>query len=489
MNFTKNTDKKYWQRRTKIIATVGPSTSGLEAIESLIQAGVDLVRINFSHGTHDQNKAIINLVRKTARKFGRIIGILVDVQGPKIRVSRFKESEIYLNTGDKFILDANLDKDSGTNKSVGIDYKELPDDVDSGDTLLLDDGRIVLSVDKVLEKKIYCTVETGGKLSKHKGINKIGGGLSTRALTEKDVEDIKFATTMNVDYVAISFPRNKEDILEAKTVINVCGGSVGVVAKIERTEALVNIDEILRVSDGVMVARGDLAVEIGEVEVPLAQKLIINRARELGKPVIVATQMMESMSYSKMPTRAEVSDVANAVFEHTDAVMLSAETATGIHPISVIQKISRVCITAEKNPSTQQSHHRLKSKFRYTDEAIAMASMYTANHVDTSAIISLTESGSTPLVMSRIKTNIPVYAMSRFRKTLNTMSLYRGVYPIYFNHNYQSGTQLNTRIIDTLRKYRIFSNNDKIILTKGDSQEKMGRTNTMKILYTKDDYK
>lgn len=477
-----NKNNHHLLRRTKIIATLGPSTDDPAVMKQLIMVGLNVVRLNFSHGSHEEHKKRMELVRETAKACNRVVGIIADMQGPKIRVANFKGGKIKLKKGGKFTLDASLDPNAGSQESVGIDYKGLPQDVSKGNELLLDDGRITLIVDKVSGDEIHCTVEVGGILSNHKGINRKGGGLSAKALTDKDREDIEFANTMNVDYVAISFPRSAEDILEARELVNYHKGHTGIIAKIERAEAVVNLEEIVKASDGVMVARGDLAVEIGDEQVPLVQKDTIKKARRLGKPVIIATQMMESMIHSTVPTRAEVSDVANGVLENTDAVMLSAETAVGDYPLLVIEAMSRVCITAEQMPRFQKSHHRMESHFEKVDEAIAMATMYTANHFDISAIISLTESGGTALMMSRIRTAMPIYGLSRFPKALGRMSLYRGVYPIDFDVTKYTRDDINCKVVGLLMDQGALENNDCVILTKGDHLGEGGGTNAMKIL-------
>jgi pyruvate kinase len=474
------------QRRTKIVVTLGPATDDLAVLEQMIAAGVDVVRLNFSHGTHQEHQGRMEKVRQCAAKLKREVGILADLQGPKIRVACFKNKKIMLKEGAKFILDAALADDMGTEECVGIDYKDLPNDVKRGDTLLLDDGRLVLSVTDVNASKIICQVGVGGELSDHKGINRLGGGLSARALTEKDIKDLKFVATMNVDYVAISFPRGADDVNQAKALLKAANTNASVIAKIERTEAVKAIDEIIQASDGVMVARGDLAVEIGEAEVPAVQKLIIHRARALDKPVITATQMMESMIHSSVPTRAEVSDVANAVLDGTDAVMLSAETAIGDNPAKVVATMARVCLSAEKSLSTQISKHRLECHFQQIDEAIAMATMYAANHMDVTAIIALTESGSTPLLMSRIRSGIPIFGLSRHALTRGKMVLYRGVYPINFDVTKCNPIEVNRDAIATVQQQGFLCEGDLVIITKGDSMGVHGGTNTMKIVRVSD---
>ncbi|ACJ19399.1 pyruvate kinase [Coxiella burnetii] len=469
-------------RRTKIIATLGPATDDLSILEEIIHEGVDIIRLNFSHGTHEKHKQRIEMVRKAAKKQERVIGILADLQGPKIRISSFKTGKINLKKGELFILDAGLPPEEGTEKSVGIDYKNLPKDVKAEDILLLDDGRLTLKVQNVKGEQIICRVVEGGALSDHKGINRLGGGLSAEAMTEKDINDLKFAVDFDVDYVAISFPHDAQDILKAKHLVQGYKGKAGIIAKIERTEAVKNIDAIIEASDGVMVARGDLAVEIGDAQVPLVQKDIIHRARSMDKPVIIATQMMESMIHATVPTRAEVSDVANAVLDNTDAVMLSAETAVGDYPVLAVAAMARTCVVSESQPRSHISRHRVECRFKRIDEAIAMATMYAANHLDIKAIITLTESGITPLWMSRIRTAIPIYGLSRFDKSLGRMTLYRGVYPIKFDPTQYTRDEINVKAVETLQSQDLLKNGDLVVLTKGDYMGVGGGSNAMKIM-------
>lgn len=469
-------------KRTKIVATLGPATDDQTIMLNLLKAGVDMVRLNFSHGTHDAHKKRIEMVRECAKKLHKEVGVLADLQGPKIRVAKFKDGKVMLQSQAKFILDAALAADVGTEEMVGIDYKDLPNDVKAGDTLLLDDGRIVLTVQEVKETRIITTVKVGGILSNNKGINRQGGGLSAAALTDKDKADLIYAVSMNVNYIAVSFPRSALDIIEARNLLKEAGGDAGIIAKIERTESVINIDEIIQASDAIMVARGDLAVEIGDEEVPAVQKLIIQRARAHNKPVITATQMMESMIENPIPTRAEVSDVANAVLDLTDAVMLSAETATGKYPVQVVESMARVCVAAEKLPSTQKHEPRNNGKYNRVDEAIAMATVFTANQMDIKAIICLTESGSTPLMMSRINTGIPIYGFSRYEATRGKMTLYRDVYPISFDVMKLKRWEVNRDAVSELHRLGFVSDGDLVILTKGDHMGMHGGTNAMKIL-------
>ena len=404
-------------RRTKIVATLGPGSSSPEVIEEMIQAGVDVFRLNFSHGTPEEQRHRNTMIRECSERVGRIVGILADLQGPKIRTGRFVDGRVQLIRGEHFILDASLGDDEGTSERVGITYKDLPSDVKPGNQLLLDDGRVELEVVEVRGSEIHCVVGYTCELSDNKGINLRGGGLSAPALTEKDKEDIKTAAALDVDYVALSFARSADDVELCRDYVRKAGCDAGIVTKVERADAVDNIDEIIEASDVIMVARGDLGVELGDAELPAIQKSMIKKARDLNKVVITATQMMESMITNPIPTRAEVFDVANAVLDGTDAVMLSGETAVGRYPVKVVQAMSRICEHAEKQREAMRSDHRVHLMFGRVDEAIAMATMYTANHLEVAAIASLTESGATVLWMSRISSGIPIYAFTRHPKT------------------------------------------------------------------------
>ncbi len=469
-------------RRTKIVATLGPATDDKESIIELIKAGVNVVRLNFSHGNADDHRQRCRLVRECAKEVGRQVGVLADLQGPKIRIDRFKDGKITLNEGDEFILDADCDPNEGDQDRVGIAYKKLPDDVLAGDTLLLDDGRIVLKVGKVRNNQIHCVVEVGGILSNNKGINRQGGGLSADALTDKDKEDIKVAAEIEADYVAVSFPRCAADIVYARELLAAAGGHGGIVAKIERKEALDNIEEIIIASDVIMIARGDLGVEIGDAELPAVQKHLIKLARAMNRLAITATQMMESMIENPIPTRAEVFDVANAVLDGTDAVMLSAETAAGKYPAKSVAAMGRICVEAEKQRIARVSGHRLNTRFSRTDEAIAMAAMYTANHFGVKAIVALTESGATPLWMSRISSEVPIFALTPHTRTGRKMTLYKGIKPILFNTDTNDHAVVNRQVIAELQKRNVVEDGDLVIITKGDLMGVAAGTNAMKIV-------
>jgi len=469
-------------RRTKIIATLGPATDDPKVLDRVIEAGVDVARINFSHGTHEEHIERAEKVRNRARAHGRQVGVLCDLQGPKIRIECFKDGKVTLQEGDNFILDTAMEPAAGTSERVGMAYKDLPEDVKRGDTLLLDDGRIVLWVDEVVGTEVICRVVVGGDLSDRKGLNRQGGGLSAPALTRKDREDIRVAARIKADYLAVSFPRTAEDVEEARRLMREAGGHAAIMAKIERADALDNIESLIEASDAIMIARGDLGVEIGDAALPPVQKNLIQVARKMNRVVITATQMMESMIYSHIPTRAEVFDVANAVLDGTDAVMLSAETATGKYPDKVIAAMDRICCEAEKQRVALLSDHRINTKFKHIDEAIAMATMYTANHLGVKAIAALTESGSTTLWMSRISSGIPIYALTGHVETRRKVTLYRGVYPVSFEVTSMDHAELNREAIDELLRRGAVRDGDLVIITKGDLTGVMGGTNAMKIV-------
>lgn len=474
-------------RRTKIVATLGPATDTDEAMEAIILAGVDVVRLNFSHGDPDDHRTRLARLRAAADRAGRCVGVLGDLQGPKIRIDRFREGRVQLQEGASFALDGDLDRDAGDGTQVGLTYKELPQDVRPDDILLLDDGRIVLKVTAVNGARIETTVVVGGELSNNKGINRQGGGLSAPAITEKDREDIRLAAELQVDYLAVSFPRSAQDLHLARSLLNDAGWEAGICAKIERSEALEVIDEIIAASEVIMIARGTSAWRLVTPSSPGVQKTLISRARTLNRLVITATQMMETMIQNPIPTRAEVFDVANAVLDGTDAVMLSGETATGRYPARVVESMDRICEAAERQRAARQSDHRMDSTFGRVDEAIAMATMYTANHLDVAAIAALTESGSTALWMSRISSGIPIYALTQHESTSRRMTLYRGVYPRILEPIPESHESLNREAVNLLRAEGVVQDGGLVIITKGDLQGEHGGTNAMKIVRVGDE--
>jgi len=474
------------ERRTKIVSTLGPATDDPAVLEKLILAGVNVVRLNFSHGSPQDHRLRAELVRELAQKHHRYVAVLGDLQGPKIRIARFTLGSITLAVGDSFILDASLDRDAGNQQRVGIDYKELPKDCNSGDLLLLDDGRVVMEVESIQGSCLHCRVTVAGTLSNNKGINRQGGGLTAPALTEKDRADIRLAAEIGVDYLAVSFPRSAQDMEQARSLLQQAGGNAGMVAKIERAETVTDhqvLDDIIRASEVVMVARGDLGVEIGDAQLIGVQKHIIKRARSLNKVVITATQMMESMINSPMPTRAEVFDVANAVLDGTDAVMLSAETAAGDFPVQTVEAMDRVILGAEQHPQAHTSNHRLNEEFTNIDESIALSAMYTANHLEgVKAIICMTETGNTPLLMSRISSGLPIFAFSPHQKTQNRVTMYRGVNTVPFDTQGMVKAKINQCAVQALQAQGIVQDGDLVVITKGDYVNVHGGTNTMKVV-------
>lgn len=473
-------------RRTKIVCTMGPALDREGVLEQLIKSGANVMRINFSHGSAQEHVRRAENIRTIAKKLGTVVAIVGDLQGPKIRISTFKDGPILLKTGDLFTLDADLPKGEGTQEAVGIDYKNLPEDVKTGDVLMLDDGRVQLSVVSVVGSKILTSVLVPGPLSNNKGINKKGGGLSAPALTEKDRNDIKIAAEIGVDYVAVSFPRTGEDIELARNLLRQAGSDAKIIAKVERAEVVVSDEamaDVVKAADAVMVARGDLGVEIGDAQLMGVQKRLIKKSREYNRPIITATQMMESMIKAPMPTRAEVMDVANAVLDGTDAVMLSAETAAGDYPVETVCAMSQVCRGAEKYPPMTVSTYRTDQTFKDGEETIAMSAMFAANHLACiKGIVSLTETGHTPLLMSRLRSNLPIFALAPTERTLNWCNLFRGVYPLEFSvSDFETMEQAAKGALQALKKKGYLTHGDWVIVTHGDT-DKSGFTNEMKIM-------
>ena len=471
------------RRATKIVATLGPASSDPVLLEKMIRAGVNVVRLNFSHGVAQDHVDRAQLVREVAQRTGREVAIMADLQGPKIRVGKFADGKVMLERGEKFVLDASR-IELGDVKGVGLDYKELPREVKAGDVLLLNDGLIVLTVNAVRGEEGHTTVKLGGELSNNKGINKQGGGLTAPALTTKDMEDIKTAMSFQADYVAVSFPKNASDMEMARLLCNVAAAPYkhkpGLIAKIERAEAIPQLEEILRVSDGIMVARGDLAVEVGNAAVPALQKRMIKMARAADKLVITATQMMESMIFNPVPTRAEVSDVANAVLDGTDAVMLSAETAAGRFPLETVEEMAKICEEAEKAEYKELDADFTGKTFTRIDQSIALGALFTAHHLGAKAIVTLTDSGSTPLWMSRHDIRVPIYAMTPNLATQRKMALYRNVRPLLIDTSVDRDTALEQAEGHLLRR-NIVQSGDVYAITCGEPMGAPGGTNLLKI--------
>jgi pyruvate kinase len=470
-------------RATKIVATLGPASSSPEVLTQMILAGVDVVRLNFSHGKAQDHIDRANLVRDVARQAGKEVAIMADLQGPKIRVGKFENGKIILEAGQKFVLDA-ASTTLGTNERVGLDYKELPRDVKPGDTLLLNDGLLKLTVEAVRGDEVHTVVVIGGDLSNNKGINKAGGGLTAPALTSKDMEDIKTAMSFQCEYLAVSFPKNSTDMEMARQLANVAGEpwrhKPGMIAKIERSEAIPVLEAILRASDGIMVARGDLAVEVGNAAVPALQKRMIRMARDMDKVVITATQMMESMIVNPVPTRAEVSDVANAVLDGTDAVMLSAETAAGKYPVETIEQMAAIALEAERAEDVTLDSDFTNKHFGRIDQSIAMGALFTAHHLGCKAILALTESGSTALWMSRHKIKVPIYGLTAQPISQRKMALYRNVSPLLMP-TYTDRDEALRRAEALLVERGVLKPGDTYAITCGEPMGYPGGTNMLKV--------
>ncbi len=470
------------RRATKIVATLGPACSDPALLEQMIRAGVNVVRLNFSHGKAQDHIERARLVREVAQRVGREVAIMADLQGPKIRVGKFAEGKILLTPGQKFVLDA-ARTELGDIDAVGLDYKALPREVKAGDVLLLNDGLIVITVDAVLGDAVHTTVKLGGELSNNKGINKQGGGLTAPALTAKDMDDIRTAMSFQADYVAVSFPKNATDMEMARQLCNVAaedGPRPGLIAKIERAEAIPKLEEILLASDGIMVARGDLAVEVGNAAVPALQKRMIKLAREHDKVVITATQMMESMITNPVPTRAEVSDVANAVLDGTDAVMLSAETAAGKYPLETVIEMAKICHAAEGGEDFKLEADFTGKTFQRIDQSIAMGALFTAHHLGAKAIVAMTDSGSTALWMSRHLIQVPIYAITSKVATQRRMALYRNVRPLFIDTSTDRDTAL-AEAENHLKSRGIVQKGDVYAITCGEPMGAPGGTNMLKI--------
>ena len=470
-------------RATKIVATLGPASSDPEVLERLILAGVDVVRLNFSHGKAEDHIARAELVRAVADRVGKTVALMADLQGPKIRVGRFADGKVQLVNGQPFILDAQR-SEPGDAGIVGLDYKELPRDVRPGDTLLLNDGLIVLTVDAVRGEQVHTVVKVGGELSNNKGINKQGGGLTAPALTAKDMEDIKTAMAFQAEFVAVSFPKSATDMEMARQLANVAGEpwrhKPAMIAKIERSEAIPQLEAILKASDGIMVARGDLAVEVGNAAVPALQKRMIRMARELDKVAITATQMMESMILAPVPTRAEVSDVANAVLDGTDAVMLSGETAVGKFPVETVEHMALISLEAERADDFSIETDFANKHFGRIDQSIAMGALFTAHHLGCKAIIALTESGSTALWMSRHNIKVPIYGLTSQVASQRKMALYRNVRPILMGKETDRDTALR-QAEKLLVGMGALKPGDTYAITCGEPMGYPGGTNMLKV--------
>ena len=473
-------------RRTKIVATVGPGSESEDMLGRLIQAGVDVFRLNFSHGSAENHGRVAERIRRQASHAGRYVGILADLQGPKIRISGFRDGSVQLTAGDPFCLDLDVEPEAGDSRRVGVEYTPLPEQVEMDDILLLDDGKLRLRVDDVTDRAVDCTVIVGGKLSSRKGVNKLGGGLAAPALTDKDRADIAGMTAVEPDFVAVSFVSSRDDIDLARSLLAEVDLAPAIIAKIERAEVVADtelLDSIITASDGIMVARGDLGVEVGDAQLIGIQKDLISRTRKLDRLVITATQMMESMISNSMPTRAEVFDVANAVLDGTDAVMLSAETAVGQYPLEVVTAMAEAAVGAERHPVARTSRYRLHREFNSAQETIALSAMYGANHFPfVRGIAALTEAGATPTMMSRLSSGLPIFGLSRQHRTLQRLALCRGVIPLYFDATAFAAEDVEARVMEFLLDGGYISKGDYILLTMGSAMGRSGTTDMLKIL-------
>ncbi len=473
-------------RRTKIVATLGPASSSTQTIAALIAAGVDVFRLNFSHGRIEEHRERAARVRELSTQAGREVALLGDLQGPKIRIRCFREAAVELVEGEPFTLDCELADDAGDQLTVGVDLPTLPECVAAGDVLILDDGRISLIVEAVRGPRVACRVRMGGRLSNRKGLNRLGGGLSAPALTERDREDIGHAVELGLDYMAVSFPLSATDIEHARSLVEATGSHARIIAKIERAEVVHDeavLDAMILAADGIMVARGDLGVEVGDAELIGIQKRLISKARRADRLVITATQMMESMVQNPIPTRAEVFDVANAVLDGSDAVMLSAETASGQYPVETVKAMAATCLGAETYPDLRRSQHRMERAFTRIDETIAMSAVYAANHLESVAgMVCLTESGATALRMSRLSSGLPIYALSRHPEVVRRMCLYRGVQPLLFDYTTSTVDEVARNAVHELERRGLVVRGDRLILSHGELLGVGGSTTTLKIL-------
>ncbi len=471
------------RRRTKIIATVGPACESVEKLAELITAGVNVFRINFSHGTPAEQKQRALNIREASAQTGKEVGLLADLRGPKIRIEKFANGSVNLESGASFIIDAGDEDFVGDETRVGVSYSGLADDVRPADVLLLDDGLITMRVKLVQGRQIICEVINGGTLYNRKGVNLSGGGLSIPGLAEEDIIDVPLAAEMGVDYLAVSFPRNAGDIHEARTLLRKAGSRASVISKIERSEAIENLESIVDASDAVLVARGDLGVEIGDAELPGLQKRIISTSLKQNRVVITATQMLQSMIDNPVPTRAEVLDIANAVIDGSDAVMLSAETAVGQYPVKAVEAMHRICVGAERHLASSERDGKLNVRFERIDQAIAMAAMFTAQNVSVQAIVSLTQSGSTAKWLSRVSSPVPIFALSPDQDSRRKMALYKDVYPIEFTWEKGiSNSEIITQAIHCLHADGVLETGQRVIFTMGERQGKQGGTNAMRLL-------
>ncbi|GAB4328539.1 MAG: pyruvate kinase [Leptolyngbyaceae cyanobacterium] len=464
------------QRRTKIVATIGPATSSPEVLRDLIEAGATTLRLNFSHGTHDDHQRSIRLIRQTSFELNQPVGILQDLQGPKIRLGRFADGSIVLKKGDRFILTSN--QMIGNQAMSSVTYEPLADEVPEGAVILLDDGRVEMRVEEVKRSagELHCQVMVGGVLSNNKGVNFPGVYLSIKALTDKDKKDLTFGLDQGVDWVALSFVRNPQDVLEIKELISAAGKQVPVIVKIEKHEAIQEMEAILSISDGVMIARGDLGVELPAEDVPILQKRLITTANRIGIPVITATQMLDSMVHSPRPTRAEVSDVANAILDGTDAVMLSNETAVGKFPIEAVKTMAQIALRIEQEPDKRT----IEDSGRSIPNAISQAVGRIAEQLDAAAIMTLTKTGATARNVSKFRPQKPILAVTPHVDVARQLQLVWGVKPLLVLDLPSTG-QTFQAAVNVAQEKDLLKEGDLVVMTAGTLQGVSGSTDLIKV--------
>ncbi|AUG56626.1 pyruvate kinase [Acetivibrio saccincola] len=467
-------------RKTKIICTLGPAVDSEEMLRQLMLKGMDVARLNFSHGSHEEHKARVERFKKVRDSLDLPVALLMDTKGPEIRLGKFKDKEVKLEKGDKFVL---LSEDKlGDEKEASVSYKDLYKDVEKGSSILINDGLVELVVEKIKDKKIYCRVVNGGIIGDNKGINVPGVDLHLPPLTEKDIEDIKFAVENEFDFIAVSFVRKASDVIEIKKVLEENKGQeIKVIAKIENREAIENADEIVEVSDGIMIARGDLGVEIPVEEVPIVQKMLIEKCYKNGKPVITATQMLDSMIRNPRPTRAEASDIANAIYDGTSVIMLSGETAVGKYPVETLETMSKIAQKAEMSIDYWERF----SKMQYdtspsVTNALSHAACTTAQDLKASAIITVTQSGRTARMISRFRPQCPIIATTVSQRVRRQLSLSWGVYPYLVPEASCTDDMFDTGVEKALES-KFVDNGDLVVITAGVPIGVSGTTNMLKV--------
>jgi len=466
-------------RKTKIVCTIGPASEKVETLKELIGAGMNVARLNFSHGDYEEHGARIKGIRQAASETGKTVAILLDTKGPEIRTGVIGEPQVELVQGEKIIL--TTEEIVGDQHKVSITYDGLPEDVSAGSVILIDDGLIGLEVIGVKGNEIHCTIQNGGTLKSKKGVNVPGVKINLPGITEKDADDIRFGIEEGLDFIAASFVRKASDVLEIRKILEGYKADIHIISKIENQEGVENLDEIIQVSDGIMVARGDLGVEIPAEEVPLVQKMIIEKCNKVGKPVITATQMLDSMQRNPRPTRAEASDVANAIFDGTDAIMLSGETAAGKYPVESVLTMARIAIKTEESLNYKEilAYKSAQQQTTVTD-VISQAVTNTAFEIDAKAILTPTESGQTARLVSKYRPKAPIIALTTNEHVMRKLTLNWGVYPL-MRTPVNSTDEMLTSAIDGSLASGYIHHGDLVVITAGVPVGKTGTTNLMKV--------